>query len=170
MDMIKIFFKVKPKGTIIKKIEGNRGKLGVGGSWCRTYSSLDKTIINGNSVNTKVEVDHKDGRKENERVSNTTQKLDDFQLLSKAANDVKRQIYLKCKETNKRWNAKTLQGNLFEFYNGDENYAQEVVCVGCYQYDPVEYRKTVVVRVGTMVAKEAVDAVFKKIYPEDEYR
>ncbi len=125
--------------------------------------------INGDSVNTKVEVDHKDGRKDNERVSNTTtQELEDFQPLSKAANDVKRQICLKCKETNKRWNAKNLQGNPFEFYYGDENYTQEVGCVGCYQYDPVEYRKTVVVKVGTMAAKEAVDAVFKKLYPDDK--
>jgi hypothetical protein len=125
--------------------------------------------INGNSVNTKVEIDHKDGRKDNERVSDTkTQKLEDFQPLSKAANDVKRQICLKCKETNKRWNAKNLQGNPFEFYYGDENYTQEVGCVGCYQYDPVEYRKTVVIKVSNMAAKEAVDAVFKKLYPEDE--
>jgi len=33
MHMIKQNFKVKLKGTIIKNIEGNRGKLGVGGIW-----------------------------------------------------------------------------------------------------------------------------------------
>lgn len=33
MDMIKRNFKVKLKGIIIKNIEGNRGKLGVGGIW-----------------------------------------------------------------------------------------------------------------------------------------
>ena len=33
MDMIKRDFKVKLKGTIVKNIEGNRGKLGVGGIW-----------------------------------------------------------------------------------------------------------------------------------------
>ena len=33
MDMIKRNFKVKLKGTIVKNIEGNRGKLGVGGIW-----------------------------------------------------------------------------------------------------------------------------------------
>lgn len=33
MDMIKRNFKAKLKGTIIKNIEGNRGKLGVGGIW-----------------------------------------------------------------------------------------------------------------------------------------
>lgn len=33
MDMIKRNFKVKLKGTVIKNIEGNRGKLGSGGIW-----------------------------------------------------------------------------------------------------------------------------------------
>lgn len=33
MDMIKRNFKVKLKGVIVKNIEGNRGKLGVGGIW-----------------------------------------------------------------------------------------------------------------------------------------
>ncbi len=33
MDMIKRSFKVKLKGTIVKNIEGNRGKLGAGGIW-----------------------------------------------------------------------------------------------------------------------------------------
>jgi hypothetical protein len=33
MDMIKRNFKVKLKGTIVKNIEGNRGKLGSGGIW-----------------------------------------------------------------------------------------------------------------------------------------
>lgn len=125
--------------------------------------------INGQSENTKIEIDHKDGRKEDHRVSNTTtQKLSDFQPLSKAANDAKRQICKKCKETNKRWNAKNLRGNPFEFYYGDENYTEEVGCKGCYQYDPVEYRKTVVVRVSKMAAKEAVDAVFNKLYANEE--
>ena len=33
MDIIKRNFKVKLKGTIIKNIEGNRGKLDAGGIW-----------------------------------------------------------------------------------------------------------------------------------------
>jgi len=31
----------------------------------------------------------------------------------------------------------------------------------------VEYRKTVVIKVGKMAAEEAVDAVFKKLYPDE---
>jgi len=64
--------------------------------------------VNGTSENTKIEIDHKDGRKDNHRISNlASQKLSDFQPLSKATNDVKRQICKRCKETNIRWNATT---------------------------------------------------------------
>jgi hypothetical protein len=125
--------------------------------------------IRGNSENTKIEIDQKDGRKDCERVSDlNTQELSDFQPLSKAANDVKRQICKRCRETNKRWNAKSLKGNPFEFYYGDENYTEEVGCKGCYQYDPVEYRRKVVIEVGIMAAKDAVEMVFKRLYPEEE--
>lgn len=124
--------------------------------------------INGNSESTKIEIAHKDSRKDSYRISTPAiKKLLDFQPLSKTVNDVKRQICKRCKETNKHWNAKNLKGNPFEFYFGDENYTEEVGCKGCYQYDPVEYRKTVVIKVSKMAAKEAVDAVFKKLYLEE---
>ena len=120
--------------------------------------------IKGKSENTKIEIDHKDGRKDNDRVSNMkTQKLEDFQPLSKAANDAKRQICKRCKETNLRWNAKNLKGNPYAFYEGDENYTSELGCVGCYQFDPVEYRKSSVVK----ISKEVTDNILKKLYPDD---
>jgi len=125
--------------------------------------------INGDSENTKIEIDHKDGRKEDHRISDLKeQKLSDFQPLSKAANDIKRQICKKCKETNKRWSAKNIKGNPYDFYIGDENYSEELGCKGCYQYDPVEYRKVVVRKVSELSANEAVDQVFKKLYPEEK--
>jgi hypothetical protein len=63
--------------------------------------------IRGNSENTKIEIDHKDGRKNNSRVSDlSTQTIDDFQPLTKAANDAKRQICKKCMETGERWDAR----------------------------------------------------------------
>jgi hypothetical protein len=124
--------------------------------------------VNGKSENTKIEIDHKDGRKEDHRLSNLKeQQITDFQPLSKAANDIKRQICKRCKETNKRWNAKNIKGNPFDFYAGNENYSEELGCKGCYQYDPVEYRKVVVRKVGELSAKEAVGKVFKKLYPEE---
>ena len=82
--------------------------------------------INGSSENTRIEIDHKDGRKNDERVSDiSTQKLEDFQPLCKAANDAKRQICKKCKETNKRWNAKNLLGNPYSYYKGNEKYDEK---------------------------------------------
>jgi hypothetical protein len=120
--------------------------------------------VNGNSANVKIEIDHKDGRKIDLNVSNkSTQKIEDFQPLCKAANDIKRQICKCCKQTNRRWSAKNIKGNPYEFYDGDENYTKELGCVGCYQYDPVEYRKTSVRK----ISKEVCDDILKKLYPED---
>lgn len=120
--------------------------------------------INGNSENTKIEIDHKNGRKDDHRISDTkTQKLEDFQPLTKAANDAKRQICKRCKETNLRWNAKNLKGNPYPFYEGDENYTKELGCVGCYQYDPVAYRKTSVLK----ISKEVTENILKKLYPNE---
>lgn len=121
--------------------------------------------IQGKSENTKIEIDHKDGRKDDWRVSDVkTQKIEDFQPLCKAANDAKRQICKKCKETDKRWDAKNIKGNPYSFYVGDENYTEELGCVGCYQYDPVAYRKCSVKRISEEVCKD----IMKKLYGEDE--
>ena len=118
----------------------------------------------GKSENTKIEIDHKDGRKNDERISNpNTQKLEDFQPLCKAANDIKRQICKRCKETNIRWSAKNILGNPYDFYRGDESYTDELGCVGCYQYDPVAYRKESVKK----IAKEAADFITSKLYSQD---
>ena len=119
--------------------------------------------IKGSSENTKIEIDHKDGRKNNSRISDLrTQTLDDFQPLCKAANDAKRQICKHCKQTDKRWDAKNIKGNPYSFYLGDENYTEELGCKGCYQYDPVEYRKECVRKIST----EASEYIMHKIYAE----
>ncbi|MRI64580.1 restriction endonuclease [Ornithobacterium rhinotracheale] len=120
--------------------------------------------INGKSENTKIEIDHKDGRKDDHRISDTkTQKLEDFQPLTKAANDAKRQICKRCKETGLRWNAKNIKGNPYSYYEGDEKYTEELGCIGCYQYDPVVYRKTSVLR----ISKEVTENIMKKLYSEE---
>ena len=125
--------------------------------------------IQGNSENTKIEIDHKDGRKDDWRVSNSkTQKIEDFQPLCKAANDAKRQICKRCKETNKRWNAKNLKGNPYSFYEGNENYTADLGCVGCYQYDPVEYRKRSVKKVAEEASEKTADFIMKKLYGEEK--
>jgi len=117
----------------------------------------------GGSSDNPIEVDHKNGRKNDLRVSDqSTQELDDFQPLCRAANIIKRQICKKCKETDKRWDAKNLLGNLYSFYEGDENYTEELGCIGCYQYDPVMYRK----RSYYIISKETKEFILKKIYPD----
>ena len=125
--------------------------------------------IQGNSENTKIEIDHKDGRKNSMRVSDMlTQNLEDFQPLCKAANDAKREICKKCKATDKRWDAKNIKGNPYSFYEGDENYTTKLGCIGCYQYDPVEYRKSSVKRIAKEASENTTDFIMKKLYGEQE--
>ncbi|MGM9787364.1 MAG: hypothetical protein ACI3ZF_00475 [Candidatus Cryptobacteroides sp.] len=124
--------------------------------------------VKGFSENTKIEVDHKDGRKNDDRVSNlSTQRLEDFQPFCKAANDVKRQICKECKITNIRWDATNIKGNPYPFYEGDSQYNDELGCVGCYQYDPVEYRKNCVKRISREASEHTSEYILKKLYPED---
>lgn len=119
--------------------------------------------VNGSSENTTIEVDHKDGRKNDMRVSDpSTQRLEDFQPLCKAANDIKRQICKNCKANDKRWDARNIDGNPYSFYKGDENYTDELGCVGCYQYDPVEYR----IQSALKISQETTDFILEKFYPD----
>ncbi len=88
------------------------------------------------------EVDHKNGYKNDARVMNVkTQEIDDFQPLSKPANDAKRQICKDCRKTGKRFDATSL-GYPIAFYEGGAIHDGSITgCVGCYWYDPVEFRK-----------------------------
>lgn len=123
--------------------------------------------ICGNSENTKIEIDHKDGRKDDWRVSDPrTQRLEDFQPLCKAANDAKRQICKRCKDTDKRWDARNIKGNPYSFYEGNEQYTKELGCKGCYQFDPVEYRKQSVKRIAKEASAHTTDFIMNKIYGE----
>lgn len=122
--------------------------------------------VRGFSENTKIEIDHKDGRKEDWRVSNpATQHIDDFQPLCKAANDVKRQICKECKQTGQRWDAQNIKGNPYSFYEGDSNYTEDLGCIGCYQYDPVAYRKSCVARVSKEASEHTAEFIMQKLYP-----
>lgn len=124
--------------------------------------------VNGFSENTRIEIDHKDGRKNDWRVAEPKfQTLNDFQPLCKAANDVKRQICKVCKEQNIRWNAQNIKGNPYPFYEGDEHYTEALGCKGCYQYDPVEYRKRCVVRISKEASENTVEYIMNKLYPKE---
>lgn len=85
----------------------------------------------------KPEVDHKDGRRDDPRLFITdTQTVNDFQPLSKAANNAKRQHCKTCRKTSIRFDAKHL-GYAFSYLKGDAVYRG--TCVGCYWYDPTHF-------------------------------
>lgn len=88
------------------------------------------------------EVDHKNGMKNESRVMrNEDQRLSDFQPLSKAANDAKRQFCKECIRTGIRYDAKKL-GYPISFYKGGANHnGEENACEGCFWYDPLEFRR-----------------------------
>ncbi len=88
------------------------------------------------------EVDHKNGMKNEGRVMrNEEQRLEDFQPLSKAANDAKRQFCKECRRTGKRYDAKLL-GYPISYYSGAADHNnEENACIGCYWYDPLEFKK-----------------------------
>lgn len=88
------------------------------------------------------EVDHKNGMKNEDRVMrNEDQHLEDFQPLSKAANDAKRQFCKECRKNKLRFDAKLL-GYPISYYAGSATHNfEEDACVGCYWYDPLEFKK-----------------------------
>lgn len=77
----------------------------------------------------KPEVDHRDGRKDVPAPISE----DDFQPLSKAANNAKRQHCKDCAQTDRRFDA-TVLGFRKAQIQGDGIYRGS--CVGCYWYDP----------------------------------
>jgi hypothetical protein len=83
-----------------------------------------------------IEIDHKNGRYNNPRVNNAkTQTIEDFQALSKSANNAKRQHCKDCKNTGKRFDAKNL-GYKVSYLSGTKKYIESPNgCVGCYWYD-----------------------------------
>ena len=88
------------------------------------------------------EVDHKNGMKNEDRVMrNEDQHLEDFQPLSKAANDAKRQYCKECRRTGIRYDAKKLGYPMSYYKGGATHNNEENACEGCYWYDPIEFKK-----------------------------
>ncbi|MDU9693326.1 hypothetical protein O0Q50_19325 [Priestia aryabhattai] len=89
-----------------------------------------------------IEVDHKNGRYNDKRVLSTkTQTVNDFQPLTKVANNIKREHCRKCAATNKKFDAKelgylvsTLDGNLV--HNNKSS-----GCEGCFFYDVTGFKE-----------------------------
>lgn len=83
-------------------------------------------------VSSDMEIDHKNGKYNSESYS-----LDDFQPMTKAVNDAKREHCKKCNASNCRFDAKSL-GYPISFSEGDKN---SPFCQGCFWYDPLAFRK-----------------------------
>lgn len=105
----------------------------------KNYYKQKRCVVLGTS---NPEVDHKNGWKNDANAMNiATQKMDDFQALSKAANDAKRQFCKECRRTGIRYDANKL-GYPVSYYEGNEQHnGNEDGCIGCFWYDPIEFRK-----------------------------
>lgn len=91
-------------------------------------------------IGTNIECDHKDGLKNDWRLNDKKfQKLEDFQPLTKTANDAKREHCTKCKETGKRYDARKL-GYKEAYIYGSET---SKTCVGCYWYNPQMFNQKI---------------------------
>ena len=65
------------------------------------------------------------------------QLMEKFMLLSRANNLLKSRICEECKKTGKRGK----EYKVIEFwYEGDENYSEEIGCKGCFWHDPTTWR------------------------------
>lgn len=114
----------------------------------KTYRSIRKDIRDTIThqrcavldVGSNIEVDHKNGKyDELSNIDMDNQKLQDFQPLSKAANDAKRQHCKQCIREGKRYDARRL-GYKEGWVVGDENTAP---CIGCYWYDPKRFNELI---------------------------
>ena len=89
----------------------------------------------------RVEVDHKDGRRDDPRLSDINRvTVGDFQPLSKAVNNAKRQHCKTCRWTGQRFDARQLGYSVAQFKgNGEYN----GTCIGCYWHDPQRFNQEV---------------------------
>ena len=86
-----------------------------------------------------VEVDHKDGRRDDPRLNDPDKlTLDDFQPMSKAVNTAKRQHCKECRRTDQRFDATRLGYDVSQI---EGNGLYDGSCVGCYWHDPLEFNR-----------------------------
>lgn len=82
-----------------------------------------------------VEVDHKDGRKDDYKL-HANQTIDDFQPMHKAVNVAKRSHCKHCSHTGIRFDAKHLGYSESQYIGPSEYHGS---CIGCYWHDPVMF-------------------------------
>lgn len=99
----------------------------------RRYYTGKPCVVTG-IISSDMELDHKNGKYDTEEYT-----IDDFQPMSKAVNDAKREHCKKCNATGIRFDA-TLLGFPVKYIEGNENSPS---CKGCYWYDPRAFRANV---------------------------
>ena len=115
-----------PNANSVKKHRGIRQDI-------RAEISKQRCVVL--DIGSSIEVDHKNGKyDELSNIELENQKIDDFQPLSKAANDAKRQHCKDCIKTARRLGYK--EG----WVVGDENTSP---CIGCYWYDPKRFNQLI---------------------------
>ena len=125
--------RIKEGGRIVAvKLHGFRkteiGKI-IPGNIRKHFNGHRCAILN----TSKPEIDHKDGRRDDPKYNDPNLLTpDDFQPLSKAANNAKRQICKECRETNKRFDARKLGYKVSQVRSNGEYRGS---CVGCYWHD-----------------------------------
>lgn len=81
-----------------------------------------------------MEIDHKNGKYDSEKYV-----LEDFQRMTKAVNDAKREHCKRCNNSGCRFKASVL-GYSVDFIEGDET---SPTCQGCYWYDPQAFNRAI---------------------------
>ena len=103
----------------------------------QTPDALRREVTTGHrcvvlAVGNNLEADHKDGRKDIAR----RLELEDYQPMSKPANDAKRTHCDRCQDTKERFDARQLAYSVGWTVGGREYIGS---CIGCYWYDPAAF-------------------------------
>ena len=109
----------------------------------RDYYSKMPSVWSG--LTTNIEVDHKNGRKDDLRLNDLSQQsYDDFQPLTKAENDYKRQKCKECKRTDIRPSGKDDDCPFnflgIDYTEGTSQYDNCTKCRGCWLYDIAKFK------------------------------
>jgi hypothetical protein len=100
-----------------------------------------------NKTHKKHEIDHKNGRYDDNQVLNTeSQEINHFQTLCREHNLLKRSACKKCKVNNIRFDA-TFLGYQVSVTEGTLKYDDKLGCRGCYLYDPLDFKSQLFLKI-----------------------
>lgn len=80
--------------------------------------------------------DHKIG--DWRRYDSGDERVNEYQTILSVLNSIKRGACKKCQKTKRR--PKSPDGHFLKYTHGNENYGYPYYCLGCYIYDPVQFR------------------------------